>query len=280
MTNSIEQFDAHLTQITLFLEYVFYVQKIVPLLATRIPQERLPEIQSEIQEGIFLARRIYNLPDLGNSPPNPLPVDPHCPDHLLSDHMRERIGRNNPLFDIVNAPFTHPIGTQLAMICIDHAWNGYDTFVKSVISEIKERCAHDDRIQRLLGEERQLKNLPTDRTLELLTIGPTTAELVQGVRNLGSRLHVKPEYAELTFRAAKKLRTAFAHRFGRPDKWLLDVVNQNPFTEFNVRLLNSELEVTTAFSRNVIEVISVRAHLINAKTRKAYEHVWSSSGPS
>jgi hypothetical protein len=142
------------------------------------------------------------------------------------------------------------------------------------MSEIKTRCSGDERVRGLKREEEQHPQLKTDRALEILTIGPTTNEVVQGVRNLGSRLHVKPEYADPTFQAAKKLRTAFAHRFGQPDKSLLDMIRQYPFADFNLRLLNSELEVTTAFSRNVIEVISVRAHLINAKTRKGYEQIW------
>lgn len=49
------------------------------------------------------------------------------------------LGRNNPLFDLVNAPWTHPNGTGLAMICIHNARNGYNMLAKELIGEPEKR---------------------------------------------------------------------------------------------------------------------------------------------
>jgi hypothetical protein len=267
VTDSIDKFDSYLKGMRLFLEYVFFVQKTFPHVFHVVPKERFGELENEIHEAIYLAREIYNLPTLGSSPPDPLPVDPDCPDYLISDHMKERIGRNHPFFDLVNAPFTHPIGTQLAMICVDHAWNGHDTFVKAILGELKNKWPTHPNV---LALQDGGKSLTTDEKLDILQIGLTETELADAVRRFAGRMHVKPEHAQLTLKTAKELRTAFAHNFGRATPWLLDLMREQTFQEFNLRIVGDELEVTTVLSRNIIEVIGLKAHHINAKVRQVY----------
>jgi hypothetical protein len=267
VTDSINQFDSHLKGMRLFLEYVFFVQKTFPHVFRLVPEERFEELDDQRHEAIYLAREIYNLPRLGSSSPSPLPFYPDCPDYLISDYMKERIGCHHPFFDVVNAPFTHPIGTQLAMICVDHAWNGYDTFVKAVLAELKSKWANHPNV---LALQAGGKSQTTDEKLDALQIGATEMELADAVRVFAGRMHVKPEHAQLTLRTAKELRTAFAHNFGRPTPWLLDLMRNQTYEEFNLRIVGDELEVTTVLSRNIIEVIGLKAHHINAKVRKVY----------
>jgi hypothetical protein len=253
-----------------YLLYVFAVQQIVPKLALGVPKEWLEQIGDDIEEVIHLTRKIYNRPDLGSSPPDPLPVDHSCPDYQLSDHLRERLGRNNPLFDLVNAPFTHPIGTELAMICIDNAWNGYDTLVRELMTEIQKRVPEHRNVKALKAKKNANKNLATDDCLSTLEIAPSWDRIREYIAFKSDEFRVKPEQAERTFELAKKLRTIRAHRFGEPPADLLELLKKQSFADYNLRLLDGELEVTLVFSRNVIEVIHLKAKAMYSMADKLY----------
>ena len=68
---------------------------------------------------------------------------------------------------------------------------------------------------------------------------------------------MKPEQAERTFDLAKKPRTMRAHLLGKPRPKLLGVIDEQSFADYNVRLLDGELEVILVFSRNVIGIVDV-----------------------
>jgi hypothetical protein len=214
---------------------------------------------------------MYNRPDLGSAPPNLLPVDNSCPDYLLSDHLRERLGRNNPLFDLVNAPFTHPIGTELAMICIDNAWNGYDTLVKELMTGIQKRFPEHQNVKAVEAKKKATKNLATDDCLTILKIAPAWDKIRDYIAVHSDKFHIRSEQAERTFELAKKLRTIRAHRFGEPPADLLDMLERQSFADYNLRLLDGELEVTLVFSRNVIEVIQLKAEAMYSMAEKVYQ---------
>ncbi len=266
----IQKFECHMKRMQTYLDYVSAVQRIVPKLALGLSKEWLEHIREDIREVIYLTREIYNRPDLGSSPPNPLSVDPACPDYLISDHMRELLGRNNPLFDLVNAPFTHPIGTELAMICIDNAWNGYDTLVKELIGELEEGFPKHPNITALKNAMSLKNNLPTDQRLGILRIAPDWKKICECIALHSDKFHVKAEQAQRTFELAKKLRTMRAHLFGEPTSKLLSLIDGQSFADYNVRLLDGELEVTLVFSRNVIEVVGLRAHAIYSMAQGVY----------
>jgi hypothetical protein len=196
---------------------------------------------------------------LGTSPPDPLPIDPDCPDYLTSDHLRERLGRNAPISDLVNAPFTHPIGTELAMICIDHAWNCYDTLIKQLIGEIKQRFPDHRNVKQLQLEEAASKSLGTDTILAVLNIAPSWGKICDYLNKHSDKFHVRPEQAQTTFELAKKLRTTRTHRFGVPSEDVVQLMNEKSFQDYNLRMLDGELEVTLVLSRNVTEVIDLKA---------------------
>jgi hypothetical protein len=252
-----------------YLLYVFAVQKIVPKLAVGLPKEWLQQIDSDIEEIIHLTREIYGRPDLGSAAPDPLPVDPSCPDYLISDHLRERLGRNNPLFDLVNAPFTHPIGTELAMICIDNAWNGYDTLVKELMGEILRLHDHAN-VEALRAAKAKTSNLPTDECLGVLKISPSWEKIEEYISLNREKFHLRSDQARRTFELAKKLRTIRAHHFGELTEELITLIQGQSFSDYNLRLLEGELEVTLVFSRNVIEVIDLKAQAMYSMAEKVY----------
>jgi hypothetical protein len=199
-----------------------------------------------------------------------LPVDQDCPDYLISDHLRERLGRNNPLFDLVNAPFTHPIGTELAMICIDNAWDGYDTLVKELIGEIQRRFPNHSNVNALKAKKSRRGNVPTDEGLDTLGIAPPWERIRDYIALHDDKFHVRPDQAQRTFELAKKLRTIRTHVFGEPTPELLKLIEGQSFADYNLRLLDGDLEVTLVFSRNVIEVIQLKAQSMYAIAQKVY----------
>ena len=203
------------------------------------------------------------MPQLGSEPPNPLPVDPNCPPHLLSDHTRERLGRNAPFFDFVNAPFTHPVGTQISVTCITSAWNAYDTFVNASISDLRTAFPNDRRVV-LLNEriERNASPLGTDEKLDILEIAWTQRDYVNYV---DATRPFKPEQVELLVQAGKDIRTAFTHRFGEPTARLKRMLREQSFEDLGFRMLNGEFEVTLWSARKMLEAIELRAVIVDQK---------------
>lgn len=259
---SIERFDAHLGRMRFFLEYIFGVQQIVPKIASKVPKSGWKELGEDIEQITYLTRMIYKRPELGSVPPDPLPVDNTCPEYLISDHIRERLGRNHAVFDLVNAPFTHPIGTELAMICVDNAWNGYDTLLKQLISEIKETCPNHPNVKKLKAEEdsnASNERLATDNVLTILGIAPSWEKVCEYLNKRVDKFHIRAPQAQTTFEIAKKLRTIRTHRLGVPSDELLKLMEGISFEEYSLRMLDGELEVTLVLSRNVSEVIDLKA---------------------
>lgn len=259
----------------LFLKYVLMSQQIIPHFASKLSKDDLRALSPLIGEVIDLSRQIYDRPDLGSKPPDPIPFDPNPPAHELSDQVRDRIGRYNPSWDFANAPFTHPLGTELAMWCIDSQWNAYDTFVKALVSKIKTNFDWHPRVVALRSRESSLAlsdpraTVPTEEQLEILKISATWDE----IRTIISQDHgfsVSAEHAEDSFVAAKKLRGVRTHEFGEPSSWLASFMNTHPFCDFQIRLLDGEMEVTTLFSRNAMEAIKAKVIVLADKANRTY----------
>lgn len=224
---------------------------------------------------IEFCREIYNMPQLGCDPPRPVPVDPNCPPHLLSDEIKKCLGKNHAFFDFVNAPFTHPIGTQLSVTCISSAWNAYDAFVNEISGKIKTGWPTDSRVQALLQAEIDLKSInpcervPSDKKLELLNIAAARDDFAKAARDTGSS-HFEPDTAELLLVAGKDIRSTFTHRLGEPTGRLQTMMREHSFENLGFRMTLEGFEVTLFASRNIIEVIQIKAATINAKGKRAY----------
>jgi hypothetical protein len=256
----IDRFRKQVGRITQFLRYLLLMQQTFPHVMLQLTGEQTGKLRPIIGEWIEFCREIYDMPQLGSEPPNPLPVDPNCPPHLLSDHTRERLGRNAPFFDFVNAPFTHPVGTQISVTCITSAWNAYDTFVNASISELRTAFPNDSRVI-LLNErtERTTSRLGTDEKLHILEIAWTQQDYVNYV---DATRPFKPEQVELLVQAGKDIRTAFTHRFGEPTDRLK---GSNPLASisiFDCRLPISDLQ-KPARKRGTKSIVNRKSEILN-----------------
>ncbi len=260
----------------LFLKYVLMSQQMIPHFAVKLSAEDLKALGPLIEEVVELSREIYDQPDLGSKPPDPIPFDPNPPAHELSDQVRNRVGRYNPSWDFANAPFTHPIGTELAMWCIDSQWNAYDTFVKALLSKIKtEFPDHLDVISLKKREEAlALKDpralLPTEEQFQLLGISVAWDE-IRKIITAKNGFSCPAEHAEDSFNAAKRLRGVRTHEFAEPSSWLLRFMETHSFAEFQIRMFDGEMEVTTLFSRNAMEAIKAKMVLVAAKAEQTFK---------
>src|SRR5947209_16841567 len=112
----IEKFASHIAAMRCFVNYLVTMMRTFPLVMTKLnPKQRQEIYESCVVAWMSVVRELYSRPDLYVDPPNPLPLDQKCSGSAMSDHIKERLGRNHPLFDFVNAPFTHPLGTQISL---------------------------------------------------------------------------------------------------------------------------------------------------------------------
>lgn len=275
MKTPFEKFDGQITGTLQMLRYLLLMQETFPHVMVQLSKDQILNIGPQIDEWISFSREIYKMPELGSTPPRPLPVDPDCPSHLLSDQIRQRLGRNNPFFDFVNAPFTHPIGTQISITCISSAWNAYDTFVNEISGDIKAEWPTDKRVSALLLAEANLKEikpchrLPSEEKLTLLEIAATRDDFAKAARDTGNR-NFEPERAELLLVAGKDIRSTFTHRLGEPMDRLLKMMHNHSFEDLGFRMTPEDFEITLFASRNIIEVILIKATTINHKVQSVY----------
>src|SRR5260221_606565 len=228
----IEKFPGHIAAMRSFVNYIVTMMQTFPKVMTKLESKQRREIYEPcVVLWMSFVRELYGRPDLYADPPNPLPVDQQCFGAAMSDHVKERLGRNHPLFDFVNAPFTHPLGTQISLICINYSWDAYDTFVKELLGYLKTNCGSDPRIKALIERERlarigeegfasRLKDhclilcakvfrktkraantaLTTNQKLTLVGILPGDEEVAAAARqNYDLPSALKPQHVSLTF---------------------------------------------------------------------------------
>lgn len=271
-----EKFHGQVNGTLQMLRYLLLMQETFPHVMLQLTKDQTRAIGEQTLKWIEFCREIYNMPELGSEPPRPIPVNPNCPPHLLSDEIRKCLGRNHPFFDFVNAPFTHPIGTQISVTCISSTWNAYDTFVNEISGKIKTDWPDDRRVQALLQEESDLKTtnpcerVPSDKKLELLDIAVGRDDFAKAARNTGNP-HFEPDTAELLLRAGKDIRSTFTHRLGEPMDRLQKMMSEHTFENLGLRMTPGGFEVTLFASRNIIEVIQIRVATIHDKATRAYE---------
>jgi hypothetical protein len=265
------------------LRYLLMIQETFPHVMLQLTKEQTRALREQTLKWIEFCREIYNMPQLGCDPPRPVAINPNCPPHLLSDEIKKCLGRNHAFFDFVNAPFTHPIGTQLSVTCISSAWNAYDTFVNEISGRIKADSATDDRVQALLQAELDLKNtnplerLPSDTKLGLLGIAATPDDFAKAARDLKSH-HFEPDHAERFLIAGKDIRSTFTHRLGEPTDRLQKMMRDHSFEDLGFRMMPEGFEVTLLASRNIIEVILIKVVTIHDKAQNAYPEAGPVSG--
>jgi hypothetical protein len=270
-----EEFHDQVSGTLQMLRYLLLMQETFPHVMLELTKEQTRNIGRQTMQWIEFCREIYSMPELGCEPPDPVSIDPNCPPHLLSDEIKKCLGKNHAFFDFVNAPFTHPIGTQVSVTCISSAWNAYDTFVNEISGDIRTDWPHDHRVQALLRAESDLKKirpcdrLPSEEKLALLEIAATADDFKKAARETNNR-HFEPDLAELLLVSGKDIRSAFTHRLGEPTDRLQKMMREHAFEDLGYRMTPHEFEITLFASRNIIEVILIKATTINHKAQSAY----------
>ena len=282
----IERFQSHIQGMVSVLTWIVTTMETVPKILSCMKEEQLKQVfEVANQPWVNAVRNLYQRPDLYKNPPDFLPVDPSCSGPAISDHTKERLGRNYPAFDFLNAPYTHPLGTQISLICINYAWDAYDTFVKQLFNTLEPWCEKDERLSSLRKDNRHTQERNTIDTLKSLGLWPEDEEVIAAMqRQYRLQPSLKPdqslmiEHIQPILKLAKILRNSFVHRFARASPELEKLVNQLPFQQFGLRILGDHFEVTLGpLPKHVAEVIQTYAHLIQDKSEHLYGGLFSDS---
>ena len=83
----IHQFLEQIGQ-TLMLRYLLIMQRTFPHVLLQLTPEQTRNLGPIPIEWIEFCREIYHMPELGNKPPDPTPVDPNCPPHKSESELR------------------------------------------------------------------------------------------------------------------------------------------------------------------------------------------------
>jgi hypothetical protein len=127
----IDDFMSHIDAMRSLVAFFAVLPSTLPHVMTLLTEEQRHQIYEPcVLRWIEFNRELYGEPNMYVDPPVRVPVDPHCPPLELSDHIKERLGKCHPFFDFIHAPFTHPLGTQISLVCINYCWDAYDTFVR------------------------------------------------------------------------------------------------------------------------------------------------------
>jgi hypothetical protein len=210
------------------------------------------ELLSEaVHAGAEYVRSLHPGKNLYNGVPEQVAVDPNCPALEFSDQIYSLLGKNNILFDLVHAPFTRPLGTQIAFFVASNSWDAYCLYIAAVI---KER-----------GLENEIGT--TDEKLQRANLLPSAREVAESANQwLQPALQCSPDEVPSVMNVGKLLRNSFVHHGGQPKDELRKLVDNGVFSQKLMRFLpDGEFEVAFPMGSKVHQVLVSRAELIQQK---------------
>jgi hypothetical protein len=238
----------------------------VMVVLTREQRERIRESSGH---WIGFNKALYGLDGMYVDPPQPIAMR-QCSLLELSDEIKARIGKCHPFFDFINAPFTHPLGTQLSLLCINYCWDAYDTFIKMIVSTTVASFPNHPNVEAYRSAKAKAKKeerrLSTDEQLALLGLSVTDDSMSNFLKCAAPTWTLT--FANTVLNLAKLLRTAFTHHFGMPDDKLRDFLNKHPFE--TVRIQDGHFEVLMPLVSDISMVVQGRAQIINQEFEKTY----------
>jgi hypothetical protein len=267
----IDDFMSHIDAMRSLVGFLIVLPTTVPhVLALLTEEQRRAIYEPCVKTWIDFNRELYNDLSLYVDPPNPLPVDQNCPPLKLSDEIKARRGRNHPFFDFIHAPLTHPLGTQISLICINYCWDAYDTFVKRTISTVTEESSQHSNCLAFVARRTEAKKqgllLSTQEQLELLQLSIDDSDLEEFLKV------AEPKWSPLKARElltiAKALRSIFTHHFGKPDEKLRLLVEQQKCEA--IKIIDDNFEVQLPIVRDVSTVVQGHALIIHRKKVAVY----------
>jgi hypothetical protein len=267
----IDDFMSHIDAMRSLVAFVAMLPSTLPHVMKLLSDTQRRKIDEPcVKQWIAFNRQLYGDPTLYRDPPVSMPVDPNCPPLQLSDHIRDRLGKCHPFFDFVHAPFTHPLGTQISLVCINYCWDAYDTFIKQTISLILAR--HPDHPnsrayrEQLTRHKADGTSFPTDSQLATLAISVTDSYLQEFLEY--AEPSWTPMHAKRILTVAKALRSVFTHHFGKPNNKLRRLMQEHQLEA--IRIIDDRLEVLTPLIRDVATVVQGQALIVNRRRGETY----------
>lgn len=269
--DAINDFMSHIDAMRSLIAFVTVLPVTMPHVMTVLTEQQRKKIYELcVVPWINFNRELYSKPDMYVDAPTPTPVDPNCSPLEISDHLQERLGKNHPFFDFIHAPLTHPLGTQISLVCINYCWDAYDTFVKKIISGVQEdfpehRCVRtfqqEDDSHRAKGT-----SFTTNDRLTVLALDVTEEKFTEFLKSAEPSWTIG--YANQLLAVAKALRTIFTHHFGKPDDRLKKLLEQQPLPA--IRIEKDRFEVLTPLVRDVCTVVQGQALIIEQRRKETY----------
>jgi hypothetical protein len=268
---AIESFMSHIDAMRSLIAFMTVLPSTVPHVMTVLTEDQRRAIYEPcVLPWIEFNRVLYADPSMYVDPPIPIAVDPDCPPLQLSDHIKERLGKCHPFFDFIHAPLTHPLGTQVSLVCINYCWDAYDTFIKKIVSEIGASHPEHPNVKAYKEESLRLRSanssFATDDQLSMLGLTVTDPHLTEFLAV--AEPSWTPKHARTVLTLAKILRSVFTHHFGRPDDRLKKFLRDHQFEA--VRISDEHFEVLTPLVRDVATVVQGLALIIERRRAETY----------
>lgn len=215
------------------------------------------ELLSEaIHAGAEYVRSLHPRKDPYSGVPEQVAVDSNCPALEFSDHVYSLLGKNHVMFDLIHAPFTRPLGTQIAFFLASNSWDAYCLYIATVIKECGLESAigtSDEKLQRgnLLPNEKEITNSANQW--------------------LQPALHCMPDEIPSLMSAGKLLRNSFVHHGGMPKEELRRLVEKGVFSQKLMRFLpDGEFEVVLPMGTKIHQVLVSRVELIQSNADRFF----------
>jgi hypothetical protein len=158
------------------------------------------------------------------------------------------------MFDLIHAPFTRPLGTQIALVIASNSWDAYCLFIESVIKE----CG-------LEGET-------SNQMLEQAHLVPQDQEVADSANHwLQDDLQCQGDEIPSVIDAGKHLRNSFVHHGGDPTEKLRKLVGRRAFSQKLMRFLpDGKFEVVIPMASKIHQVLVSKVELIQAKADRLF----------
>lgn len=273
----IECFKSHMDAMIGLVTFMQLLPNTLQPVMAVLTRDQRESIRESSSHWIGFNKALYGLDGMYVSPPQPIAMKP-CSLLELSDEIKARVGKCHPFFDFINAPFTHPLGTQLSLVCINYCWDAYDTFIKMIVSSTVASFPTHPNVEAYRSAKDKAKNearhLSTDEQLSLLGLSVTDSSMVHFLKKAAPNWTLA--HANAVLNLAKLLRTVFTHHFGMPDNKLREFLNKHHFDA--VRIQGDHIEVLTPLVTDISNVVQGRALIIDQEFQKTYSaHIESGS---
>jgi hypothetical protein len=222
----------------------------------QVQNEKNELLSEAIHAGADYVRSLHPGKNLYSGVPDPVTVDSNCSALEFSDHIYSLLGKNHVMFDLIHAPFTRPLGTQIAFFLASNSWDAYCLYIVAVIKE----CGLENEIG------------TSDEKLQRVNLLPDEKEIADSANQwLQPELHCMPDEVPSLMNAGKLLRNSFVHHGGQPKEELRKLVENCVFSQKLMRFLpDGEFEVVLPMGTKIHQVLVSKVELIQSNADRLF----------